>query len=146
MSIRGVRWRRSRRAKLDAGYFFSPYTVQAEEDGLRRVYSPSVPFFEEGVVVTWNTSSDNAESNPEVMDSFIEAVAEANTWANENPDEVKQGAIDKLGLDLEPDQMPLPYFPEEMNADDIQRMADRMVDIGLIEDASMATDSVYSGQ
>ncbi|MFT4306032.1 MAG: ABC transporter substrate-binding protein [Microbacterium sp.] len=120
--------------QIDAAFLVSPYTVQAENAGLVHVLSPGVRFFEEGAVSGWFTSTSFAEENPEIIEAFQEAVAEGAAWANANPTEAVQEVIDRTGLDVTPDELPVPYWPETIRTEDIERMQEKLIAVGLYDD------------
>lgn len=116
--------------QIDAAFLVSPFTLQADEAGLERVMNPSVEFFPKGSATTsWAGSSDWVEENPEAVERFQRAIAQANEWANDNIDDVKQHAIDRAGLKLTPADMPQSYWPASVDPDQLAEVDEKLVAI-----------------
>ncbi|WP_053385048.1 ABC transporter substrate-binding protein [Leucobacter celer] len=116
--------------QIDAAFLVSPFSLQADEAGLKRVMNPSVVFFPQGSATTsWAGNSEWVENNPEAVARFQRAMAQASEWANENIDEVKQHAIDRAGLKLTPADMPQSYWPAAIDPAQLTEVDEKLVAI-----------------
>ncbi|QZY53205.1 ABC transporter substrate-binding protein [Leucobacter tenebrionis] len=116
--------------QLDAAFLVSPFSIEADEAGLKRVMNPSVEFFPKGSATTsWAGNTEWVEKNPEAVERFQTAIQKCNAAANENLDEVKQHVIDRAGLKLSPADMPQSYFPETIDPDQLAEVDQKLTDI-----------------
>lgn len=117
--------------QLDAAFLVSPFSLEADAAGLKRVMNPSVEFFPKGSATTsWAGNSTWVEENPEAVERFQAAMQKCNAAANEDLDAVKQHVIDRAGLKLTPADMPQSYFPETIDADQLTEVDEKLTDIG----------------
>ncbi|MFT4232224.1 MAG: ABC transporter substrate-binding protein [Leucobacter sp.] len=130
--------------QIDAAFLVSPFSLQADEAGLKRVMNPSVEFFPQGSATTsWAGNSEWVENNPEAVKRFQAAMAKANEWANENIDEVKQHAIDRAGLKLTPADMPQSYWPATIDPAQLAEVDEKLVAIDFFPSA-IDVDSILA--
>lgn len=116
--------------QIDAAFLVSPFSIQADSLGLKRVMNPSVSFFPKGSATTsWAGNSNWVKNNPETVAKFQRAMAKAAEWANANLDEVKQHAIDRNGLKVSPADMPQSYWPEKIDPAQLTEVDAKLVAI-----------------
>jgi NitT/TauT family transport system substrate-binding protein len=120
--------------QIDAAFLVSPFTVQAENAGLTHVLSPGVRFFEEGAVSGWFSTSAYADAHPEIIEAFQRAVVASSELVNADPEAAVQEVIDRTGMELTPDQLPTPYWPATIDLADIERMQQKLVDVGFLDE------------
>lgn len=121
--------------QIDAAFLVSPFSLEADAAGLKRVMNPSVEFFPPGTATTaWMTSQSWADAHPETVAKFQRAIAKSAEWANANIDEVKQHVIDRADLDLLPADMPQSYWPSEIDPAQLTEVDQKLVDIGFFDD------------
>jgi len=122
--------------QVDAAFLVSPFSLEADKAGLKRVMNPSVEFFPTGSATTsWAGNSDWVKKNPEAVKRFQSAMASCSEWANDNIDEVKQHAIDRAGLKLTPADMPQSYWPSAIDPAQLQEVDDKLVAIEFFPEA-----------
>ena len=81
------------------------------------------------------------------MDTFATAMREAQSYADENPDEAKEVLQTYITLDeaIVPDIV-MPSFPQEVNETSIQTMIDWVVEYGLIDEPVELDEFIYRGE
>lgn len=122
--------------QIDAAFLVSPFSLEADAAGLKRIMNPSVDFFPRGSATTaWTGSEKWVSENPEVVAAFQRGIAKSAEWSNENLDEVKQHVIDRAGLELTPAEMPQSYWPSEIDPDQLGEVDQKLVDIGFFDEA-----------
>ncbi|MFS0911605.1 ABC transporter substrate-binding protein [Microbacterium sp. 179-I 3D2 NHS] len=117
---------------VDAAGLVSPFTSEAGEAGATFVDAPSVGFFEEGAVGLWTAGESTIAAKPDAIAAFQRAVAKSNAYANEHPEEAIQAGIDYTGSTLSVDDIKLPFWPAEVAPIDLQRVDDKLVDLGFL--------------
>jgi len=117
---------------IDAAGLASPFTFQAAEEGAHLLLSPSIEFFREGAVGVWTTGTSTADQKPEVIAAFQRAIVKANAYANENPELAIEAGLAAANSTLTADQVNPPYWPTEMDIDDIERVNEKLVKLGFL--------------
>jgi NitT/TauT family transport system substrate-binding protein len=75
------------------------------------------------------------ESDPDLVERFTEALAEAQAYADENPDEARATVTSYTSLtDEQIAAVTLPRFPTEFNRESIERIAELAEEDGLLEE------------
>ncbi len=119
---------------LDAAFLVAPFSIEADQAGLKRVMNPSVEFFPPGTVTSaWIGTESWVENNPEAVARFQRAIAKSAAWANENLTATQEHAIERSGLTMTADEMPKSYWPTEFNLDDLRTVDEKLVAIGFFE-------------
>lgn len=135
--------------QIDAAVLSEPFTAGAVDAGFREAFNayqvPGLDLipggFTDAVVVT---SDEYAEKNPEIVARMHDALIEANDFAQDNPDTVRDILQEKLEMDADVvEKIKLPAFIGEVRPADIQSMVDAMSDLGLIENDLNADDFVW---
>ncbi|QBE49299.1 ABC transporter substrate-binding protein [Leucobacter triazinivorans] len=122
--------------QVDAAFLVSPYSIEADAAGLKRIMNPSAVFFPQGSATSaWAASQSWAQENPEAVARFQRAIAKSAEWANENLEATQQHAIDRSGLKLTPEQMPQSYWPHAIDQAQLEEVDDKLVAIGFFDDA-----------
>jgi NitT/TauT family transport system substrate-binding protein len=105
---------------LEAGHPVASYSSQESVPG-----HPTQMFFTSGQLI---------ESDPELVEDFTAALEETLTWADENPDAVREGAAEFLGLPPGAlAEVRMEEFGTDLRREQIERMGELMVDAGLLD-------------
>jgi sulfonate transport system substrate-binding protein len=126
---------------VDAAGLVSPFTDQAEQAGAPLVSSPGLAFFEEGAVGLWTAGTATVEAKADAIAAFQRAIAKANAYANEHPEDAVQAGIDYTQSSLTVDQATIPYWPTEVREEDVQRTNEKLVELGFLP-APVSLDGV----
>ena len=121
--------------RVDAAFVVEPFLTIAEQQGARDVSSVYAVATENLSVATYFTSEQMLQSDPDMVEAFSEAMVESQRYATENPDEVRR--IITTYTQIDPgliDQLTLPAFPDEINVDSIQVLADLALEDGLLKE------------
>lgn len=118
--------------QVDAAGLVSPFTGQAAAAGSPLLASPGLEFFEEGAVGLWTAGTSTVQSKSMAIAAFQRAIAKANAYANDNPEDAIQAGIDYTKSSLTVDKATVPYWPTEVREADIQRVDDKLVDLGFL--------------
>lgn len=119
---------------LDAAFLVSPYTIEADQAGLKRVMNPSVEFFPPGSATTaWVGTQSWVDGNSEAVARFQRAIAKSAAWANENLTATQEHVIARADLTITPADMPKSYWPTEFKMDDLKTVDQKLVDIGFFD-------------
>jgi NitT/TauT family transport system substrate-binding protein len=120
---------------VDAIAAVEPFLTLARQDGAVPVFSNYAHPVEDLTVAVYFTSDEIAEQKPEVTEAFISAMKKSQAFAEENPDKVR--AILPEYTQIDPaiiEELTLPKFAQEVNAESIQEIADISLKGGLIEE------------
>lgn len=126
---------------IDAALLFSPFNTQALDAGASLIGHPTLDFFEEGAIGYWVTGNNTATSKAAAIDAFRRAMNKSNAFANANPDVAMQAGLDFIKSPLTIDQLPVPFWPEEFRASDLERTHDKLVALGFLA-APIALDDI----
>jgi len=93
-------------------------------------YQATIP----GLTVLTNfTTAELIESDPELVQSYAEAMAEALNWAAENPDAVNAAIAANLDIPLEAvESLTISSFTPELDVTKVEELAQLAVDFGVI--------------
>jgi NitT/TauT family transport system substrate-binding protein len=119
---------------VDAVFVVEPFQtiIRSDEVG-RSVASSWVDAAPDLTVATYFTSAELAESNPDLVQRFSEAMAEALAHANENEDEARN--IITTYTTMSPElagAITLPTWPPEINRASSERLAELAIQDGLL--------------
>ncbi|EMY35358.1 putative ABC transporter substrate-binding protein [Arthrobacter crystallopoietes BAB-32] len=120
---------------VDAIAAVEPVVTMAKGDGAVPVFSNYAHPVDDLTVAAYFTSDQIAEQKPEETQAFIDAMKESQAFADANPDKVRE--ILPTYTQLDPaviEQLTLPKFAQEVNADSLQTIADISLKDGLIEE------------
>src|SRR5690606_20177235 len=87
------------RGDVDAIWQVSPNVQTALDRGFEPIMSPFTQADPDGVLGHWLTSQQFAQQNPDTVRAFVDAMAEANGYAEEHPDEVRATIVKNLKFD-----------------------------------------------
>ena len=97
---------------------------------------PGVEAVEGHPTMLFFTSGDMVEDDPETFSAMSRAINTALDYANENPDELRQAAVDGLGVDAAlVEDVRLEDFGGPVRTEQIQQMADLMEKFGFVNEA-----------
>ncbi|TNM36536.1 transporter substrate-binding domain-containing protein [Nocardioides albidus] len=126
---------------VDAGYLPEPFATAARAAGLRDVASliqadnVSLPG------ATFITSKTYAAKNPETVEKFAAALDEAREQIAADTAAYRAWMPDGLGLDVSAsEQMNLPDFSIGLTDDGMQKVADILIELGLVKDGYAAAE------
>lgn len=121
--------------RVDAAALVSPFTSQAAADGDVRLLSPGVEFFKEGAVGLYVTGKSTAESAPDALAAFREGIYKANAYCNEHRPECEEVAAKVTKTPLKVIRSGAEtYWPTEVQPIDLQRVNNKLVDLGYIKE------------
>lgn len=119
--------------RVDGAFVVEPFLAISTGEGLRDVASAYALAAENLSVATYFTSAQYAESEPDTVDAFTAAMVESQQYATDNPDAVRE--IITSYTETDPglvEELTLPAFPDSINVDSIQTLADLSVTDGLL--------------
>ncbi|WP_046469025.1 ABC transporter substrate-binding protein [Allosalinactinospora lopnorensis] len=121
--------------EIDAAWVVEPFVSMALEDGHREIASNFADGHPELTVATYFTSEEVIAQDPELVDRLTAALEESLAYAAENPDEVREimGTYTEMDEDLA-GEVRLPAWPEEVNRESVETMAELMHQDGLIDE------------
>ncbi|GAA4747456.1 sulfonate ABC transporter substrate-binding protein [Modestobacter marinus] len=131
---------------VDAAWVVEPFVSVATGQGARPVVRNFAEPVEDLTVATYFTTEQMLAENPELVDDFQAAMAESLAYAQENPEELRRIITTYTSISPEvAEQIALPSFPEEINVESMETVADLMAEYGITEqtaevDALLATD------
>lgn len=136
--------------QIDAAVLAEPFTASALSDGHEAVFSlyrqPGNEVLQaDAPYVAVISSEQYLQENPEVGEKMRAALIEANQVAQENPELVVEGLVEQTDMDAEvAKKIVLPAFVGEMTGQEMQDMADAMIDAGSIEGPFDGAGSVWA--
>jgi NitT/TauT family transport system substrate-binding protein len=128
---------------IDAGWVPEPFVSQIVGSGgalIMHPYQETIPGLP--LLLTF-TTADLISSDPDLVDDFSAAMAEALDWATANEGDVRQAIKDNLEVpDAVADSVPLPVFTAELDKARIQSLGELAVKMGVL-DAVPNFDRLY---
>ncbi|MFW3170283.1 ABC transporter substrate-binding protein [Geodermatophilus sp. CPCC 206100] len=120
--------------QVDAAFAVEPTATVGESQGLRRVSAPYTETDDDLSVAGYFTSDQYAAENPDVVQSFAEAMVEAQEYAQANPDQVREvlGSYTQIAPEIA-QQLTLPTFQTEINRESVERLLELGNEDGIIE-------------
>ncbi|MCZ2824039.1 MULTISPECIES: ABC transporter substrate-binding protein [unclassified Modestobacter] len=131
---------------VDAAWVVEPFVTVATGQGARAVVRNFAEPVEDLTVATYFTTEQMLAENPELVDDFQAAMTESLQYAQDNPDELRRIITTYTSITPETaEQIALPSFPEEINVESMETVAELMAEYGITEetadvDALLATD------
>jgi len=119
--------------QVDAAYVTEPFLTVASQQGARALPSLAASAFDELGLTFYFTSARYAESNPETVDAFTNAMLEAQDLANTNPDQVRE--IVTSYTQIEPSlasELVLPAYPTSVNTASLEMLGQLAERDGLV--------------
>ncbi|MEV4901102.1 ABC transporter substrate-binding protein [Citricoccus sp. NPDC055426] len=131
---------------VDAITAVEPFVTMAEQGGARNVYG----FFAEPVkdlsVSGYFTTDQMIQQEPELVDAFTTAMKQSQQYATDHPDEAKAVLSGYTSIDAETvDELTMPAFPQLHNVASLERMAEILQEMGLIEEVPATSDLMVDG-
>ena len=123
------------RGDVDAIWQVAPNVQTALDRGFVPLLSPFVQAEPEGVLGHYLTSQSYAASDPEVVQDFVDAMAEANAYATDHLDEARATIVANLQFDqtvVEASSFPL--YPSEVTQEEVEVFSDKAIEYGIIPD------------
>ncbi|MGJ9373588.1 ABC transporter substrate-binding protein [Nesterenkonia sp. CF4.4] len=131
---------------VDAISAVDPFAALADADGYDRIFAPFADVVEELGVGTYFTSQQLVEEDPELVESFSTAMQESQAYAEENPDAVREVLQEYTEIDEATlAEIAIPTFPEEINLDSLEAVAEISERHGLIGEVPEIDDVVWEG-
>jgi NitT/TauT family transport system substrate-binding protein len=120
---------------VDAIWVVEPFVAAATAAGGQVVASNFVDTADDLTVATYFTSQQYAAENPEAVECFSSGMEQALTFAQENPDAVREvlGTYTQIAPEVA-EAMVMPQWPTEINEESVQTLADLAVQDGLIDE------------
>lgn len=109
--------------QVDAATVPEPFASAIEAEGYTRLFTPiEVATGEDAALTGWySTSSAFAEANPEAMDGWNAAFADAVDWIEANPEDYRAFLQEKLALDADvAEAITLPTYQKRVTADTLE--------------------------
>jgi NitT/TauT family transport system substrate-binding protein len=122
--------------RVDAIWVVEPFLSAAMGDGGRLIASNYVDTAPDLTVALYFTTRQFTESKADLVKRFTEAMAESLRYAEAHPDEVRQvlGTYTQIAPTVAA-KLTLPKWPEEINRQSVQTLADLAVSDGLMQKA-----------
>ncbi|TFV89079.1 ABC transporter substrate-binding protein [Blastococcus sp. CT_GayMR16] len=131
---------------VDAAWVVEPFLTVSKGQGARSVLAPFAEPIENLTVACYFTTEQMLQEDPDLVDDFQAAMQESLAYAQANPDEVRRIILTYTQVPpAAAEAIALPSFPEEINVESVETVAELMQDFGITEeqadvDALMATD------
>lgn len=128
--------------RVDAITLPMPFTLEAESNGAKKLWSPGVAFYESGMTSTWMVGPEMSKDNDTIA-KFQRAVVKSNDYANEHRADAVAAAAELTGIDAKviTDSGKFTYFPTVMDTSDISRISEKLVKIGFLDSPLEVTDT-----
>jgi NitT/TauT family transport system substrate-binding protein len=121
--------------RVDAACVVEPFVSQGKAGKARGINPFYVRTAPDLTVATYFTSTQYAEENPEVIERFVKAMNRSLTYAQENPDEVRDILLDYTEIPPEAaEQIKLPVWRPDLNRPTIEKLSELSLKYGLIEE------------
>jgi NitT/TauT family transport system substrate-binding protein len=118
--------------QVDAAWLVEPFFTVAKQAGNTLISSNLATAAPDLTIGTYFTTEQQIKQNPELTKNFQDAIQESLQYASDNPDEVRRILLTYTKIDPAVAQaLTLPAFPQRVNADSVQTMADLMVKYGM---------------
>src|SRR5918999_3422596 len=119
----------------DAACVVEPFVSQGKAGAARGIDPFYVRTAPDLTVATYFTSTQYAEQNADVVDRFVEAMNKSLTYAQENPDAVRDVLLEYTEIPPEAaEQIKLPVWRPDLNEPTIELLSELSVKYGLIEE------------
>lgn len=119
--------------RVDAAWIVEPFFTVAKDQGARVIASTFVDAAPDMTVGTYFTTQETVTDKPELTKKFTAAVKKSLKYASDHPDEARQ--ILQTYTKISPQvaqQITLPAWPQDVNAQSVQTIADLMREDGLV--------------
>lgn len=131
--------------RVDAAWLVEPFLSQVKGLGGRPVAWNFVDTAKELTVATYFTSAKLVQSDPDLVRRFVEAINDSMRYANAHPDQVRMVLDSYLRLDqVTRAGMTLPNWPQKINRESLERLADLSREDGVFGDAEPDLDKLFA--
>lgn len=132
--------------QVDAISVGEPFLTIAKDQGARVVLSSYAKPIDRLTVSAYFTTQEIWDAQPERVTAFQSAMAEAQSIARSDPDAVRAVLPEYTSLDADlAERIILPDFPERINQDSTQQLADLAEADGLLQTSLSVTDLLGEG-
>jgi NitT/TauT family transport system substrate-binding protein len=120
---------------VDAAVVVEPFLSLTKSQGARVVGANLAEAVPDLTVATYFTTEQYIQENPDVVDAFRAAVQESLQYASDHPDEVRRiiTTYTQITEDVAA-EMALPAFPQEIDVDSVEAVAELMKKYGITEE------------
>jgi NitT/TauT family transport system substrate-binding protein len=121
--------------QVDAAVAVEPFATIALQQGARCLSSIFAEAQEDPLLISaYFTTSETAQSDPELVDAFVEGLQESFAYATENPDEARGilGSFTELGPELA-GAITLAGWPQELDRGSFEYMSEIGARYGILE-------------
>jgi NitT/TauT family transport system substrate-binding protein len=120
--------------QVDAAMTVEPFRTLGLQQGMRAVAAPYTETHPDLSVAAYFTSDQYAAENPDVVETFTEAMIEAQEYAQANPDEVRAvlGTYTEIPEDVA-QELVLTNFQSEVNRESVERLLQLGTEDGVID-------------
>ncbi|HEU4513681.1 MAG TPA: ABC transporter substrate-binding protein [Nocardioidaceae bacterium] len=120
---------------VDAAWVVEPFVAISEDQGHRVVAWNLVDTAPELMIAGYFTSEELIDSDPELVESFVDAITESLEYAEAHPDEARAIVQTYTEIDDELiEKVTLPKWPTEVNEESTQKLADLAEQDGLVKE------------
>ncbi|SNR49337.1 NitT/TauT family transport system substrate-binding protein [Haloechinothrix alba] len=120
--------------RVDAAWMVEPFVTIATDQDAEVVASNFAATHEELAVAAYFTSTELAESDPDLVDRFTEAMNASLDYAQDNPEQARDILGSYTDIDsATAESLTLPEWPTEINEESVQLLADLAVEHGLVD-------------
>lgn len=120
--------------QLDAAMLAEPFLTQAEETGLvflADIFQLGAPGMPNQILMT---TRQFAEAEPDVIENFLAAMDDANSYVSGNEDLVREILVDEVGVDPAiAEKIRLDVYTADLKCETMQTLADLMDSEGWLE-------------
>jgi NitT/TauT family transport system substrate-binding protein len=121
--------------RVDGACVVEPFVSQGKAGKARGIDPFYVRTAPDLTVATYFTSKQYAQENADVVDRFVEAMNKSLTYAQENPDAVREVLLEYTEIPPEAaEQIKLPVWRPDLNEPTIELLSELSVKYGLIEE------------
>lgn len=133
------------RGDVDAIWVSEPFLAPLLAEDYEWLIAPGAQSFPEQVGGYWSTSEQFAGENPDAVHAFIDAMTEVNEFAEENPDLVREVAVEEMGFDEEYiDDVNLPLFPNDPDIEALQEYAEAAVEYQILSEEPEDYEALFA--
>jgi NitT/TauT family transport system substrate-binding protein len=119
--------------QVDAAWIVEPFFTVAQDQGAKVVASNFVDTAPNMTVATYFTSQQTIAEKPQLTERFTRAIKKSLQYAQDNPDEARQALLTYTQISPEvAERLTLPAWPQDINKNSVQRLADLMQQDGLV--------------
>ncbi|MBO1000672.1 ABC transporter substrate-binding protein [Bacillus sp. SD075] len=99
-----------------------------------------------GGMAPYSVNGEFARNHPEAVEDFVEAIAKAANWVNENPDDAREIVAERLGMDIDLVERYAYIDDLVVTEEPIQYYIDILEDEGKIKKGAVDVKDVYTNE